>query len=303
MLRDPKAEALAEHFAPQWLQVGNIQAAMPEPMLFPAFYRRSIPWGMYTEVIMFFDSVIVEDRSILDLVAADSTYLNAYMAEYYGIIKKAPVGLPGFGVWKRYPLPPGRRAGVLTMAAVATATATPTRSSPVKRGKWVLEAILGDPPPPPPPDVEEIKEGDATLRPLTFRQKLERHRTSAACAACHQLMDPIGFSLENLDAIGRWREREGTDPVDATGTLRDGTRLQGPEGLRDEILGRRKDDFARCLAEHLLTYALGRKLEWHDQATVDALVQSLKQNDYRFSTLAVEIAKSRPFRYAKLPAN
>jgi cytochrome c553 len=299
MLRDPKAEALAEHFAPQWLQVSNVQAAMPDPTLFPAFYRRSIPWGMHTEVIMFFDSVVVEDRSILDLVAADSTYLNAYMAEYYGIIKKAPVGLPGFGVWKRYPLPPGRRAGVLTMAAVATATATPTRSSPVKRGKWVLETILGDPPPPPPPDVEELKEGDAKLGPLTFRQKLERHRTSATCAACHQHMDPIGFSLENLDAIGRWREREGAEAVDATGTLKDGTRLQGPEGLRDEILSRRKDDFARCLAEHLLIYALGRNLEWYDQATVDSLVQCLKQNDYRFSTLVVAIAQSRPFRYMR----
>lgn len=298
MLRDPKVEALAEHFAPQWLQIENIQAVMPNPELFPVFYRGFTGVAMRMEAIMFFDSVVIQDRRILDLIDSDSTFLNERLAELYGIIKKAKNGLQGFGIWRRYELPEKRRGGVLTMAAVAVVTATPTRSSPVKRGKWVLETILGDPPAPPPPNVEELKEDTADQGKITFRQKLEKHRANATCAACHQAMDPLGFSLENLDAIGRWRERDGIQPVDATGLLKDGTTLQGAAGLKAHVL-HCKDDFARCFTEHLLTYALGRKREWYDQTAVEQIVKALRHNDYRFSTLVVEIAKSRPFRYTR----
>jgi hypothetical protein len=300
MLRDPKAEALAEHFAPQWLEIEDIQTAMPDPMLYPAFYKRFTGGAMRTEAIMFFDSVVVRDRSILDLVNSETTFLNGQLAEYYGLIKKAPPAYAGFAYWKEYPLPEGRRSGVLTMASVATVTSTPTRASPVKRGKWILEKILGDPPPPPPPNVEQIND-DKPGEPVTvtFREKLERHRTNPNCAACHQAMDPLGFTLENLDAVGRWRDREGEGPVDASGTLKDGTKIVGADGLTGEILSRRSGDFARCLSEHLLTYALGRKREWYDQAAIEQIVQALQKDDYRFSTLAVEIAKSRPFRYTR----
>lgn len=297
MLRDPKAEALAEHFAPQWLQIEDIQTAMPDPMLFAPFYQRFLGGAMRTEAIIFFDSVIVRDRSILDLVNSETSFMNAKLAQYYGLIKKAPNKYDGFAFWREYPLPPGRQSGVITMAAVATMTSTPTRSSPVKRGKWVLEAILGDPPPPPPPNVEPLKEKQDGDTPVTFREKLEQHRASANCAACHQAMDPLGLALENLDAIGRWRETDDAGRIDASGTLKDGATITGAAGLTAEILAHRRDEFARCLAEHMLVYALGRKREWYDQAAVARIVDNLRADDYRFSTLMVEVATSRPFRY------
>ncbi|MGV3659228.1 MAG: DUF1588 domain-containing protein, partial [Prosthecobacter sp.] len=187
---------------------------------------------------------------------------------------------------------------VMTMVAVGAVTSTPTRSSPAKRGKWILEAILGDPPPPPPPDVEQIQEENNPKAPQSFRQKLEQHRSNATCAACHERMDPLGFALENIDAIGRWRERDAAGPIDATGTLKDGTMLQGAAGLKDDVM-RNKDEFARCLTGHLLTYALGRKLEWYDEPTIERIVEALAKSDYRFSALVIEIAKSHPFRHSR----
>ncbi|HBJ82429.1 MAG TPA: hypothetical protein DDZ88_00835 [Verrucomicrobiales bacterium] len=295
MLLDPKVEALAEHFAPQWLQIENIQAVTPDPTLFPSFYKKFIAGAMRTEAIIFFDSVIVQDRSILDLINSDTTYINGYLAEFYGLIKRSPNKYEGFAFWKATTMPEARRGGVMTMAAVGAVTSTPTRSSPVKRGKWMLEAILGDPPPPPPANVEPLKEENDPNATLTLREKLEQNRANANCAACHQRMDPIGFAMENIDAIGRWRDHDGAVPVDATGTLKDGTTIQGTIGLKAEVL-RCKDEFARCLTEHLLTYALGRKLEWYDEPATGRIVRALQTNDYRFSTLIVEIVKSHPFR-------
>jgi hypothetical protein len=295
MLRDPKVEALAEHFAPQWLQIENIQAVTPDPVLFPSFYKRFLAGAMRTEAIIFFDSVIVRDRRVLDLIDSDTTYINGYLAEFYGIVKRSPNKAEGFSFWRETPMPEGRRGGVMTMGAVAAVTSTPTRSSPVKRGKWVMEAILGDPPPPPPPDAEPLKEENGPATPLTLREKLEHHRANPSCASCHERMDPLGFALENFDAIGRWRERDGNHTVDATGTFKDGTVIAGSAGLKSAML-QRSDEFTRCLTEHLLTYALGRKLEWHDEPTTAQIVESLRKDDYRFSTLIVEIVRSRPFR-------
>jgi hypothetical protein len=299
MLLDPRAESLAEHIAPQWLGIADIQAKMPDPDLFPAFYQRFLAGAMRTEAVMLFDSVMTRDRSVLDLVSAETTFVNDKLAEYYGLIPKARNQYAGFSFWREFTLPEERRGGVLTLAATGVVTSTPTRSSPVKRGKWVLETILGDPPPPPPPNVEELKEDPNQTAPVSFREKLERHRTNPNCAGCHSAMDPLGFALENFDAVGRWRDRDGEAVVDAEGTLKDGTTIVGVAGLKREILERRTDEFARCLTEHLLTYALGRKREWYDQAAVEQIVAALKKNDYRFSTLAVEIAKSRAFRYTR----
>ena len=295
MLRDPKIEALAEHFAPQWLQIENIQAVTPDPQLFAPFYRRFLAGAMRTEAIIFFDSVVIQDRSIIDLVDSDTTYINAVLAEYYGLGKAKKGNYENFALWVPTKMPETRQGGVLTMAAVGSVTSLPTRSSPVKRGKWILETILGDPPPPPPPNVEPLREEPGPNVPKTLREKFEQHRSNANCAACHQRMDPIGFAMENIDAIGRWRDSDAAGPVDATGTLKDGAKIDGTIGLKAEVL-RQKDEFARCLTEHLLTYALGRKLDWHDEPAVGYIVEQLKKNGYRFSTLAVEVAKSRPFR-------
>lgn len=296
MLVDPKIEALAEHFAPQWLQIENIQAVTPDPKLYAPFYKSFIAGAMRTEAIIYFDSVVIQDRSIIDLIDSDTTYINSYLAEYYGVIKKAQRGkYEAFALWVPTRMPETRQGGVMTMAAVGAVTSMPTRSSPVKRGKWMLETILGDPAPPPPPNVEPLREEAGADVPKTLREKFEQHRANANCAACHQRMDPIGFAMENIDAIGRWRDSDATGPIDATGTLKDGTKIDGTIGLKTEIL-RQKDEFARCLAEHLLTYALGRKLDWHDEPATGRIVEELRKNSYRFSTLAVEIAKSRPFR-------
>ena len=209
MLVDPKIEALAEHFAPQWLQIENIQTVTPDPTLFAPFYRRFLAGAMRTEAIIFFDSVVIQDRSIIDLIDSDTTYINAVLAEYYGVGKtKKGSNYENFALWVPTKMPETRQAGVMTMAAVGAVTSMPTRSSPVKRGKWMLETILGDPPPPPPPNVEPLREEPGPNVPKTLREKFEQHRDNANCAACHQRMDPIGFAMENIDAIGRWRDKD-----------------------------------------------------------------------------------------------
>jgi hypothetical protein len=229
------------------------------------------------------------DRPILDFIDSDYTFLNERLAKHYGID-----GVKG-NDFRQVKLKDGRRGGVLTQASVLTVTSNPTRTSPVKRGKFILESILGTPPPPPPPDVPPLKEERKTKDGLSMRQLMEEHRTNPICASCHQRMDPLGMGFENFDAIGAWRDRDGKAPIDASGVLPDGKSFQGVADLK-ALLKARDKDFAHCLAEKMLIYALGRGVERSDRCAVDDVVRRMGENKYVFSTLVVGIVESDPFR-------
>ena len=304
MLKDSRATAsLVDQFAMQWLQLKRLELIAPDGKLFPdfnGFLRRA----MLTETQMFLEAIIKEDRSLLELLAADFTYLNEPLSRHYGITdtngnlagKKAerPGGQPIRGQeFVRVNLEGTVRGGLLTQASVLTVTSNPTRTSPVKRGRWVLEQLLGTPPPPPPPNVPELEQGEKLTGSL--RQRMEQHRANPSCANCHARMDPLGFAFENFDAIGRFREKDGEFAIDPAGELPTGEKFSGPSELK-EILKTRQNLFARCVAEKLLTYALGRGLEYYDRPAVDRITTALGQNGYRFSTLVIETVKSEPFR-------
>ena len=310
MLQDPKAVELVENFAIQWLQLGRLQSFSPDPKLFPSFNDR-LRKAMLKETELFFQAIIKEDRSILDLIDADFTFLNDVLARHYGIADTngnkvgqkptRPGGKPfqpgrnGSDVFQRVSLQEGDRGGILTQASVLTVTSNPTRTSPVKRGRWVLEQLLGAPPPPPPPDVPELAETDKAAAGGTLRQRMEQHRSNAACAGCHAKMDPLGFAFENFNAIGAFRAKDGNFDIDASGTLPDGKSFNGPKELK-AVLKDKKELFSRCLIEKMLTYALGRGVEYYDTPTVDRVNAALEKNGYKFSTLVTEIVKSDPFR-------
>ena len=304
MLKDPRAStALVDQFAMQWLQLKRLELIAPDGKLFPdfnGFLRRA----MLTETQMFLEAIVKEDRSLLELLAADFTFLNEPLARHYGIAdtngnltgKKVerPGGQPIRGRdFVRVNLEGTGRGGLLTQASVLTVTSNPTRTSPVKRGRWVLEQLLGTPPPPPPPNVPELEQGEKLTGSL--RQRMEQHRANPSCANCHARMDPLGFAFENFDAIGRFREKDGEFAIDPAGELPTGEMFSGPDELK-EILKTRQSLFARCITEKLLTYALGRGLEYYDRSAVDRVTTALAQNGYRFSTLIVETVKSEPFR-------
>ena len=261
MIRDPKSKAFVTNFADQWLQIRLLKTVNPDRGRFPSF-DEPLRAAMLKETELFFEAVMREDRDIRDLISADFTYVNERLAKHYGIS-----GVTGEG-FKRVPLKGGRRGGVLTQASVLTVTSNPTRTSPVKRGKWILEQILGTPPPPPPavPDLPDEKDKKLTG---TLRQRMEQHRANPSCAACHVRMDPLGFGFENFDAIGA-AHVDGNSPVDPSGELPSGQKFQGPEQLRDPQA--RDKDFARCLAEKMLTFALGRGIEYYDTCAVDKIV-------------------------------
>ena len=305
MLADPKATELARDFGSQWLQIQRIATVTPDPERFPTFGRR-LRAAMLKETELFVESILREDQSVLDLLDADYTFLNKELANHYGIAdtkgnwmyqeKTVPGGEAIKGrEFKRVAVQGASRGGILTHASVLTVTSNPTRTSPVKRGRWVLEQVLGSPPPPPPPDVPELEEAhDATIG-TTLRERLEQHREDPACANCHAKMDPIGFALENYNAIGAFRTKEGELAIDTTAELPDGTAFDGIADLK-QILKEKKQQFVRCLTEKMLTYALGRGLEYYDRPTVDLIVAQLEAEDYRSSVLITEIVKSDPFR-------
>lgn len=287
MLQDPKADALVENFAGQWLQLRNLKTVSPDKELFPAF-DESLRDAMRKESEAFFAAVMREDKSILDFIDCDYTYLNERLARHYGI-----PGVSG-DAFRRVELKGDRRGGLITQASMLTVTSNASRTSLVKRGKWVLEQILGAPPPPQPPDVPVLAEDRNFVVSGTLRQRLEQHRSNPSCASCHSRLDPLGFGLENYDAIGAWRDKEGPFPIDATGKLPSGESFRGPGELKN-ILKNRQHEFTRCLTEKLLTYALGRGLEDFDAYTVDKIVDAVAADHYKFSRLVLEIVKSDPF--------
>ena len=303
MLKDPKASELTENFVTQWLQIRILRNANPDKSLFPDF-DEPLRAAMQKETVLFFEHIAREDRSILELIDSNYTFLNERLGRHYGI--KDTVGNASFlnrkvqggealprDKFVKVSLQPGDRGGVLTQASVLTVTSNPTRTSPVKRGKWVLEQILGTPPPPPPPNVPELEqEGQLTG---SLRQRMEQHRKNPACANCHAKMDAMGFAFENYDAIGKFRAKDGKFDIDASGTLPGGQSFKGAGELKQILLGK-KDLFARTLSEKMLTYALGRGVEFYDRPAVDRIVAGLAKSDYRFSALVVEITKSDAFR-------
>jgi hypothetical protein len=286
MLLDPKSKALVENFGGQWLQLRNLDSWKPDPDKFPQF-DADLRDAMKRETQMFFEAIVREDRSILDFLDAKFTYLNERLAEHYGI-----AGVEGPEM-RRVTLAGDQRSGVLTQASVLTVSSYPTRTSPVIRGKWVLENFLNTPPPPPPPGVPNLNE-ETVGTSASLRQQLEQHRANSTCASCHSRMDPLGFGLENYDAIGRWRSMDGKFPVDSSGVLPNGESFKGPAALKG-ILKLDKGAFADCVTEKMLTYALGRGLERYDKPAVKSISGKLAAGDYRFSRLILEIVDSMPF--------
>ncbi|MEE2636977.1 MAG: DUF1592 domain-containing protein [Acidobacteriota bacterium] len=290
MLRDPRSGALIDNFFGQWLLLRNMRTVTPDPDAFLDF-DENLRGAMEEETSLFVESQVREDRSVLDLLTADYTFLNERLARHYGVPHV-------YGNhFRRVKVATAGRGGLLGQASILTTTSYPNRTSPTKRGLWVLENLLGSPPPPPPPEVPGLP--DATHpdegRQLSMRERMEVHRTSPVCASCHVLMDPLGFSLENFDGIGSWRTDEGGTTIDASSTLPDGTHFNGPAGLRDLLLSR-EERFVETVTEKLLTYALGRGVEYTDAPAVRQVVRDTARMDYRWSSLIVSIIESAPFQ-------
>ena len=295
MLLDPRAEALAVNFAGQWLQFRNLETTEPDPQRFPAF-DEDLRAAMRRESVLFFSTLMREDRSLFELLDADFTFVNDRLAAHYGL--EGEFG-PEF---RRVSLTAeSGRGGILTQASTLVLTSNPTRTSPVLRGKWILEQILGTPPPPPPPDVGELEEDAAAVAAATLRERLEHHRAKPECAACHARMDPIGFAFENFDAVGVWRDLDGNFPIDASGELPDGRRFDGPRELIDLL--KTEETFLRTVAEKMLTFALGRGLEYYDKCAIDEILAALALADNRFSALISAVVTSDPFRKVNLQAS
>jgi mono/diheme cytochrome c family protein len=293
MLEDPRSKALVQNFAAQWLYLRNLKNTNPEVELFPDF-DDNLRQAMRQETELFFESVLREDRSFLALFDANYTFLNERLARHYGIS-----GIYGSD-FRRVTLNDTNRGGLLGQASILTVTSLPTRTSPVMRGKWILTNLLGMEPHPPPPAVEGLKENTPAEKPKSLRERLEAHQTSTVCKSCHRVMDPIGLSLENFDAVGRWRTKDDGVPVDPTGTLFDGTTLKGPADLK-RALTSRQDVIVTVFVERLMTYALGRGVTHQDMPFVRQVVQSAAPSKYRLSSIVMSIIKSTPFQMKKKP--
>ena len=287
MLKDPRSEALVENFAGQWLQLRNLESAQPDPDRFPDF-DEPLREAMRRETELFFRSILEEDRSLIDFLDADYTFLNQRLARHYG---HSGVEGPHF---RRIEIAGEQRGGLIAQASILTVSSYPTRTSPVLRGKWILETLLGTPPPPP-PEMETLEE-EPNGAHMTLRERLEKHRNQPACAACHLKMDALGFGLENYDAVGAWRTEDGGVPVDTAGELPGGRSFQGPKDLKALLADTERDAFVRCLTEKMLTYALGRGLEPYDKPAVDRICLELENNGFRFSQLVQSIVESLPFQ-------
>ncbi len=294
MLADPRASALVDNFAGQWLSLRSVEGIAPDPNLFPGF-DENLREALRRETELFFESQLREDRSVVELLSADYTFLNERLARHYGIpgvtgSRYRRVSLAGRGPAA------ARRLGLLGHGSILAVTSYGNRTSPVLRAKWLLENVLGTPPAPPPPDIPPLPAGGEAGEPRTVRERLAQHRANPACAACHAPMDPLGFALENFDAIGRWRTSDAGFPVDASAVLADGvTTFDGPEGLRRVLLDR-SEQFVETVVEKLLVYALGRGVESHDRPVIRGIVRRAAEDDYRWSSLVLGIVESAPFR-------
>ena len=287
MLADPRAQALVDNFAEQWLFLRNLKNASPDLQAFPDF-DDNLRQAMRQETRLFFQSVIQEDRGALDLLNADYTFLNERLARHYGI-----PGIYG-SQFRRVQVADPNRRGLLGQASILTVTSYPNRTSPVQRGKWILTNLLGIPPSPPPGNFA-LKEQAENQKPLSMRERMEAHRTDAICAGCHKVMDPIGLSLENFDAIGRWRTSDDGAPIEAAGVLFNGAKVDGPASLR-QVLTSRPEVFVGVMTEKMLTYALGRGLEYYDLPAVRQILRDAAPGNFKFSSLVLGIVKSTPFQ-------
>jgi cytochrome c5 len=289
MLADPRSESLVTNFAAQWLYLRDISAKLPDEILF-ADFDETLRAAMLRETELFIGSVFRENRSVLDLLRANYTFLNERLARHYGV-----PNIKG-SYFRRVTFPEGSvRGGLLGQGSVLTITSYSTRTSPVLRGKWVLENLLSAAPPPPPPDVPSLNTEKAPGKPLTLRDAMIQHRATPTCAGCHARMDPIGFAMENFDAVGRWRERDGDQPIDATGVFPEGTKFEGIPGLKAELL-RQPEQFVGTVAERLLMYAIGRNLQYYDAPTVRAVMREAQPANYTLASLVLGVVKSRPFQ-------
>lgn len=295
MMRDRHTQELVTNFGGQWLQTRRLEGLNFDKKVYTKF-DEPLRESMDKETSLFFATLLVEDRSILEFLDSDFTFLNERLAKHYGI-----EGITG-EYFRRVDLSGNfaevqRRGGLLGMASILALNSNPARTSPVKRGKWIMENLLGTPPPPPPPMVPELDDDNADKKNAlsgTLKQRLEKHRSNAVCASCHKVMDNLGFGLENFDALGSWREKDGKETVDPTGVLPNGSKFSGPNELK-EVLKSKKDLFTRCLTEKMLTYALGRGLEEYDECTVDKIVKQVAAQNYKFSSLMIAIVQSEPF--------
>ena len=294
MLADAKSRALVDQFAAQWLHLRSLEIVSPNPKQFPAF-DPDLRAAMRRETEECFAHVIREDRSVLELLDADYTFVNERLAAHYGI-----AGVSG-EEFRQVSTAGTPRGGLLTQASILTVTSNPTRTSPVKRGRWVLEQLLGAPPPPPPPNVPELKE-NAVDSTASLRVRMEQHRANVSCAACHARMDPLGFGLENFDAIGAWRDKDGETPIDASGTLPSGDSFNGPIELKG-VLRARAGQFRRCLAEKMLTYAIGRGVERYDRRAIAGITRAIEADGDKFSRLVLAIVESQPFQMRRATAS
>jgi hypothetical protein len=283
---------MVTNFAEQWLYLRNLASATPDMRLFPDF-DDNLRQALRQETELFVESIMREDRNVLDLLGANYTFVNERLAKHYGIPNVYGSRFRRITLDSDVP-----RGGLLRQGSVLMVTSYATRTSPVIRGKWVLDNILGSPPPPPPPFVPALKENATEGKALPMKARLAEHRSNPACSGCHNLMDPIGFSLENYDALGRWRTADAATPIDAAGGLPDGSRFEGVDGLQKALVAR-PELFVTTFTEKLLTYALGRGVEYYDAPAVRKVVQEAQAKDFRFSSVILGIASSTPFQMRK----
>jgi hypothetical protein len=290
MLADKRSEALVDNFAAQWLFLRDVDQKEPDEILFPDF-DETLRVAFRRETELFLDSVLRENRSVLELLSANYTFLNERLAKHYGVPNIAG------SYYRKVTFPPGSpRGGLLGQGGILMLTSYSTRTSPVVRGKWVLENLLNAAPPPPPPNVPSLKtEAEQTGKPMTIREAMVLHRAASACAGCHARMDPIGFALENFDAIGHWRERDSDQPVNVSGVLPDGTKIEGVAGLKQALI-RQPEQFVSTVAEKLLMYSTGRNVQYYDAPAIRAIVRGAAAGNYKFSSLVVGVVKSAPFQ-------